>query len=128
MVELPVLRTPGSAAIGEPRLPHAREDGLELGLGDMECVVLAAELRIVVKQKRQAVVDLHRRKMLPRPRVGEPKELGELPGRCLLVTGRDNGVVEGNRHAVLLFPAFPGWTTSRGTRFFRVGSALRGDG
>src|SRR5262245_45548495 len=106
MVELPVLGTPGSAAVGEPRLPHASEDGLELGLGDMERVVLATELRIVVKQKRQAVVDLHRRKMLPWPRVGEPEELGELPSRRLLVTGRDNGVVEGNRHAVLLSPAF----------------------
>src|SRR5262249_27758064 len=35
------------------------------------------------------------------------KELGEFPRRRHFVTGRDNRVVEGNRHDVLLSPGSP---------------------
>src|SRR5689334_774550 len=102
MVELPVLGAPGGAAMSQSRLLYATEDGIKLSLGDMECVMMALKIPIFVKQERQAVVDLHRCKMLARACIRQPEEPRELPRRRLLVTGRNNGVIERNCHGLLL--------------------------
>ena len=43
VIELTVIEAPGGAAICEPRLLDALEDGVELGIADVEGVVVTAE-------------------------------------------------------------------------------------
>src|SRR5215831_19614128 len=68
----------------------------------MECVVVASEIPILVKQECQAVVDLHRCKMFSLACVRKPEEPRELPSRRLFITSGNNGVIERNGHGLLL--------------------------
>jgi len=63
IIELTVVEAPRCAAIGELRLANAAEDGIELGIADMEGVMVALELLDVVEKERERVVDTHRREM-----------------------------------------------------------------
>src|SRR5215472_5071725 len=98
VVELTVVEAPRCAAIGELRLPNAAEDSIELGITNMEGVVVALELLVVVEKKRERVVDTHWREMAVF-RIGmEAKNARKKLRRCPLVAGRDDGVVEGDGH------------------------------
>jgi hypothetical protein len=63
VIELTVAEAPRCAAIGELRLANAAEDGIELGIADVEGVVVALELLDVVEKERERVVDTYRREM-----------------------------------------------------------------
>src|ERR1700756_2272428 len=98
VVELTVVEAPRRAAIGEVSLPNAPEDGIELGIADVEGVVVALELLVVAEEECERVVDTHRREMVAF-RIGmEAKNAGKKLRRCPLVAGRDDGVVEGDSH------------------------------
>jgi hypothetical protein len=49
VIEVAVLEAPLCAAVGELRLANAAEDGIELGIADVEGVVVALELVLVVE-------------------------------------------------------------------------------
>ena len=98
VVELTVIEAPRCAAIGELRLANAAEDGIELGIADVEGVVVALELLDVVEKERERVVDTYRREMAAF-RIGmEAKNARKKLRRCPLIAGRDDGVVEGDGH------------------------------
>jgi hypothetical protein len=98
VIELTVIEAPRRAAIGELRLADAAEDGIELGIADVEGVVVALELLLVVEKERERVVDAYRREMAVF-RIGmEAKNSREKLRRCPPVAGRDDGVIEGNGH------------------------------
>jgi hypothetical protein len=63
VVELAVLEAPRCAAISESRLANATEDGIELGIADVESIVVALELLLVIEKERERVVDTSRREM-----------------------------------------------------------------
>ena len=63
VIEFTVVEAPGRAAIGELRLPDAAQDRIELGIADMEGVMVALELLVVIKKERECVVDTYWRKM-----------------------------------------------------------------
>jgi hypothetical protein len=63
VVELTVVEAPRCAAIGELRLANAAEDGIELGVADVEGVVVALELLVVVEKERERAVNAYRREM-----------------------------------------------------------------
>ena len=64
VVELTVLEAPRCAAIGELGLPNAAEDGIEFGIADVEGIMVALELLVVVKEERERVIDTYRREMV----------------------------------------------------------------
>src|ERR1700758_3882787 len=89
VIELTVVETPRRAAIGQLRLANAAEDGIELGIADVEGVVVALELLDVVEKERERVVDTYRYEMAAF-RVGmEAKNTRKKLRRCPLITGRD---------------------------------------
>ena len=45
------------------RLANAAQDGIELGVADLEGVVVALELLVVVEKERERIVDTHRREV-----------------------------------------------------------------
>jgi hypothetical protein len=63
IIELTVVEVPRCAAVRELRLANAAQDGIELGIADMEGVVVALELLMVVKKERERVVDTYRREV-----------------------------------------------------------------
>src|SRR3954462_4453717 len=63
VVELTVVQAPRRAAIGELRLANACEDGVELAIADVEGVVVALELRVVVEKESERAVDTDWREM-----------------------------------------------------------------
>ena len=63
IIELTVVETPRGAAVRELRLANAAQDGIELGIADVEGVVVALELLVVVEKERECVVDTYRREM-----------------------------------------------------------------
>src|SRR5262249_23641780 len=63
VLELAVVKAPRGAAVGEARLLHPTEDGIELRLADVEGVVVALERVVVVEQQGQRVVHLDRREV-----------------------------------------------------------------
>jgi hypothetical protein len=98
IIELTVVEAPRCAAIGELRLANAAEDGIELGIADMEGVMVALELLDVVEKERERVVDTHRREMAA-VRIGmEAKNARKKLRRRPLIAGRDDSVVEGDGH------------------------------
>src|ERR1700746_1718508 len=98
IVELTVVEAPRCAAVGELCLANAAEDRIELGIADVEGVVVALELLVVVEKERERVVDTYRREMAVF-RIGmEAKNARKKLRRCPLVAGRDDGVVEGDGH------------------------------
>ena len=98
VVELSVVQAPRCAAIGELSLSNAAEDGIELGIADVEGVVVALELLLVVEEECERVVDTYRREMVAF-RIGmEAKNACKKLCRCPLVARRDDGVVEDSRY------------------------------
>jgi len=94
VIEVTVVEAPRCAAIGELRLPDAAEDGIELGIADVEGVMVALELLVVIEKERET----YWRKM-PVFRIGmKAKNPREKLGRCHLIAGRDDGMVEGDGH------------------------------
>src|ERR1700741_2107307 len=94
VIELTVVETPRRAAIGQLRLANAAEDGIELGIADVEGVMVALELLLVVKKERKRVVDTHRREMTAFLIGVVAENACKKFCRCPLVAGRDDGVVE----------------------------------
>src|SRR5688572_22378212 len=101
VVELAVIGRAGAAAVGDPILLHAAEDRVELALADMKRVVVALELAVVIEQQREALVHPHRREVIHSPAL-EPEDAREELGGRDLVARRDDGVVQGDRHATSL--------------------------
>ena len=98
VVELTVVEAPWCAAIGELCLANTAEDGIELGIADVEGVVVALELLFVVEKERERVVDTYRCEMAAF-RIGmEAKNARKKLRRCSLIASRNYGVVEGNGH------------------------------
>src|SRR5215468_7461288 len=93
VIELSIVEAPRCAAVGELRLANAAEDGIELGIADVEGVVVALELLSVVEKERERVVDTYGREMAAF-RIGmEAKNARKKLRRCPLVAGRDDSVV-----------------------------------
>src|SRR4029077_588634 len=67
VVELTIVDAPRGAPIGQLRLANAPEDGVELGIADVERVMVTLEFLGVVEQERERVVDTYRRKMAAFP-------------------------------------------------------------
>src|ERR1700747_1325322 len=89
VIELTVVEAPRCAAIGELRLANAAEDGIKLGIADVEGIVVALELLVVVEKERERVVDTYRGEMAAF-RIGmEAKNARKKLRRCLLVAGRE---------------------------------------
>ena len=112
VIEFAVVEAPGGAAVCEPRLLDALEDGVELGIADVEGVVVTTERGVVIEQECQAVVHSNGREM-PVFRVeGQAEDVGEEPGSGHFVTRRHDGVVQDDGHgtplsrARLIIPAF----------------------
>src|SRR6516225_1199228 len=98
VVELTVVEAPQCAAIDQLRLANAVQDGIELGIADVEGVVVALELLVVVEKQRERIVDTYRREMAAF-RIGmKAKNASKKLSRRPLVVGRDNGVVESDCH------------------------------
>src|SRR5580765_4767205 len=98
VVELAVVEAPRCAAIDELRLANAAEDGIELGIADVEGVVVALELLDVVEKERERIVDTYRREMAVF-RIGmEAKNARKKLRRCPLIAGRNDSVIEGDGH------------------------------
>src|SRR5262245_61464510 len=98
VIDLHVVERPRSAAIGETLGAHALEDPVEVGLIDLERVMVALELRIVVEIEGQRVVDPQRSEVRERTLVVQTKDAGEESGGCLLVVRRHDRMVEHNGH------------------------------
>src|SRR5262249_20955783 len=62
-LSLPSSRLHGALAVRELRLANAAQDGIELGIADVEGVVVALELLVVVEKERERVVNTYRREM-----------------------------------------------------------------
>ena len=91
VIEVTVVEAPRRAAVGELRLPDAAEDRIELGIADVEGVMVALELLVVIEKERECVVDTYWGKM-PVFRIGvKAKNPREKLGRCHLIAGRDDG-------------------------------------
>src|SRR5215510_16377651 len=103
VVQLGVVEAPRRTAIGELRLADAVEDSIELGIADVEGVVVALELLVVAEKERERVVDTYGCEMAIL-RIGmEAKDPRKKLCRCPPITGGDDGVVQGDGH----------WKTSR---------------
>ena len=63
VIELAVIEAPGGAAICEPGLLDALEDGVELGIANVEGVVVTVERGVIIEQERQAVIHPNWREM-----------------------------------------------------------------
>ena len=97
-LSLPSSRLHGALAVRELRLANAAEYGVELRIADVEGVVVALEILIIVEQERERVVETYRREMSIF-RIGmETKNVGKKLRRRPLIAGRDDGVVEGDGH------------------------------
>jgi hypothetical protein len=73
VVELTVVEAPRCAAIDELSLPNAAEDGIELGIADVEGVVVALELLVVIEEECKRVVDTSGAKWSPFGSAWRPK-------------------------------------------------------
>src|SRR5690242_977478 len=100
VVELAVVQAPRCAAVGNFGFLNAAEDGVEVAVADVKRVVMAFEVRVVVEQQRQRLVDLDRREVAGAAAL-EPENLGKEFRRRGLVAGRHDGVVENDAHSSL---------------------------
>ncbi len=98
VIELAILKAPRRAAIGELRRADAAEDGIELGIADVESVVVAFEVPAVIEKQRERVVDTDRREMAAVRIYLEAENSRKELCRCPLIAGRDDGVVESDGH------------------------------
>src|SRR6516225_11377594 len=98
VVELTVVEAPQCAAIDQLRLANTAQDCIELGIANVEGVVVALELLVVVEKERERVVDTHRREMAAFQIGLEAKNARKKLRRCPLVVGREDSVVEGDGH------------------------------
>jgi|SRR6516165_5165694 len=57
IIELTVVETPRCAAVRQLRLANAAQNSIELGIVDVEGVVVALELFVVVEKKCERIVD-----------------------------------------------------------------------
>src|SRR5262245_45782771 len=80
VIELAVIEAPGGAAVCESRLLDALEDGVELGVVNVEGVVVTAERNVVVEQERPAVVHPNRREMAAFCIERQTEDVSEEPG------------------------------------------------
>src|SRR5262249_8951034 len=103
-INLHVVKRAGAAAISNSLGAHALEDLVEFRLIDLEGVVVALEVRIVVEVERQRVVDPQRSEVREGTFVTQAQDAGEKACGCLLVVRRYDRVVEHNSHRRLLQP------------------------
>src|SRR5215471_369143 len=98
IIELTVVEAPRCAAVRQLRLANAAQDGIELGVADVEGIMVALELLVVVEKERERVIETYRREMAAFRIGAEAKNARKKLRRCPLVVGRDDGVVEGDGH------------------------------
>jgi hypothetical protein len=97
-----VLWLQGALPYASPaRLMRSKME-VELGIADLEGVVVTVERGIVVEQERQAVVHPNRREMAASRIERQAEDVGEEPGGGYLVTRRHDGVVQDDGHGTLL--------------------------
>jgi hypothetical protein len=94
IIELTVIEAPRCAAVRQLRLANAAQDGIELGIADVEGVVVALELLVVIEKERERVVETYRREMAAFRFCMEAKNARKKLRRCPLVVGRDDGAWE----------------------------------
>src|SRR5262249_41576072 len=124
VIEFTVVEAPRRAAIGELRLANAPEDSIELGIADVEGIVVALELLVVIEKKRERVVDAYRCEMAVF-RIGMKAENARKKlRRCPLVAGRNDGVVEVDGHRNLSLPTAAGYRNAQDR--YQMGLAGRG--
>jgi hypothetical protein len=105
VIELTVIEAPGGAAVCEPRPLDALEDGVELGIADVEGVMVTAERGVVIEQERQAAVHPNRREVAACRIERQAEDVGEEPGSGHFVTRRHDGVVQDDGHGTALLRA-----------------------
>jgi len=93
------------AAVSESGLLDALEDGVELGVVNVEGVVVTTERNVVVEQERQAVVHPNRREMAASRIERQAEDVSEEPGGGYFVTRRHDGVVQDDGHGTPLSQA-----------------------
>ena len=98
MIDRPIRQRVRLTAVRNALRLDAAEDGIELGIADVEGVVVALELLDVVEKERERVVDTYRREMAVFGIGMEAKNARKKLCRCPLVAGRNDGVVEGDGH------------------------------
>ena len=98
VVEFHVLMTLGTAAIDDVFGLDAAENAVELGVRDMESVVMVLALTCVVEVGRQPVVHSDRREMPAWPIVVESEYVSEEPRGFILVVRRNDGVIQLDGH------------------------------
>jgi hypothetical protein len=101
MVDRHVLMRARSAAVGDALFENPVVDPVELGLADLERVMMPLELFLIVEVDGQLLVDPDRREVRDWAGIFKTKDPGEKPGGCFLVVGGHNGVIEMDRHGVL---------------------------
>ena len=113
VVEFHVLMTLGTAAIDDAFGLDAAKNGIELGVRDVESVVMVPELTRVVEVERQPFVHSDRREMPVWPIVVESEDVSEEPRRFILVVRRNDGVLQLNGH---VNPCWSGPEFTKGLR------------
>jgi len=98
VVEFHVLMTSGTTAIDNAFGLDAAENGVELGVRDVESIVMVPEVTRIVEVERQPVIHSDRREMAVRPIVVESKDVSEEPRRFILVVRRNDGVIQLDGH------------------------------
>ena len=63
IIELTIAEVPRCAAVRQLRLANAAQDGIELGITNVECIVVALELLVVVEKECECIVDTYRCEM-----------------------------------------------------------------
>src|SRR4029453_9634283 len=102
VIELAGIGAPGGAAVCESPLLDALEDGVELGVVNVEGVVVTAERNVIVEQERQAVVHPTRRERAAFSVNRPAQDVTEEPGGSYFVTRRHDGVVQDDGHGTPL--------------------------
>ena len=85
VVELTVVEAPRCAAIDQLRLANAAQNSIELGIVDVEGVVVALELFVIVEKKCERTVDTYRREMAAF-RIGMKAKNARKKLRCSLLS------------------------------------------
>src|SRR6516165_7145265 len=85
IIELTVVEAPRCAAVHQLRLANAAQNGIELGFADVEGVVVALELLVVVEKECERTVDTYRREMAAF-RIGMKAKNARKKLRCSLLS------------------------------------------
>ena len=77
IIELGVVNTPWCAAVYKACPLNSTKNGVEFNVGDVERVVMTLEIRRVIEEEGQRVIDFDRREVLAGAFAGKAEELRE---------------------------------------------------